>query len=86
MVRSKQEPKMDSCSRRTPSIGVGMYDEMTLVHEGGRVAISNKDLNYLDRKWIDTQFGISDHLRTQPHLLQKVEPLGLGLAHFIQVF
>jgi hypothetical protein len=57
MVRSKQEPKMDSCSRRTPSIGVGMYDEQTLVHEGGRVAISNKDLNYPDRKWIDIQFG-----------------------------
>jgi hypothetical protein len=63
-----------------------MYDEMTLVHEGGRAAISNKDLNYPDRKWIDTHFTISDHLRTQPHLLQKDEPLGLGLAHFIQVF
>jgi hypothetical protein len=86
MVRTKQEPKMDSCSRRTSSAGVGMYDEMTLVHEGGTVAISNKDLNYLDRKWIDTQFTISDHLSIQPHLLQKAEPLGLGLAHFTQAF
>jgi hypothetical protein len=86
MVRTNQEPKTGSCSRRTSSIGVGMYDEMTLVHEGGRVAISNEDLNYQDRKWTDTQFGISDHLSTQPHLLQRADPLGLGLAHFTQVF
>jgi len=86
MVRTKQEPKMDSCLSATSSIGIGMYDEMTLFHEGRRVARSNKDLNYPDRKWIDTHFTISDHLSTQPHLLQKAEPLGLALAHFIQVF
>lgn len=49
MVRTK--PKMDSCLSATSSVGIGMYDEMTLVHEGGRAAISNKDLNYPDMKW-----------------------------------